>query len=55
MEDPVIATDGYTYERYAIEDWFDKFSTSPMTNMPIPSKVLTPNLSLKSIITNHLS
>eukprot|EP00298_Acanthocystis_sp_HF-20_P001066 c11455_g1_i1.p1 GENE.c11455_g1_i1~~c11455_g1_i1.p1 ORF type:complete len:575 (-),score=157.01 c11455_g1_i1:14-1738(-) len=31
MNNPVIATDGYIYERDAIEDWLMKSSTSPST------------------------
>lgn len=54
MEDPVKAADGHTYERYAIEEWFEKASTSPMTNLPVASKVLMPNVYVKSIIENHL-
>ena len=30
--DPVIAQDGYTYERRCIEDHFEMKQTSPMTN-----------------------
>jgi hypothetical protein len=44
MIDPVIAEDGCTYERSAIEDWFSGKSrpTSPMTGEFI-SKTLIPN------------
>ena len=31
MRDPVIASDGYSYERTAIEQWLDSFSTSAAT------------------------
>jgi hypothetical protein len=32
MKDPVVAADGHTYERGAIEDWFARGnSSSPMT------------------------
>ena len=31
MVDPVVAMDGFTYERYAIERWFRDHNTSPMT------------------------
>jgi hypothetical protein len=35
MEDPVVAADGHTYERRAIEGWFEKHLTSPITNLPL--------------------
>ncbi|KAJ3434582.1 regulator of chromosome condensation [Anaeramoeba flamelloides] len=50
MFDPVLASDGYSYEREAIEDWFSKKDTSPMTGANITSKVLVPNNSLKEQI-----
>ena len=31
MEDPVIALDGYTYERAAISTWLEQNETSPLT------------------------
>jgi hypothetical protein len=32
MQDPVLAADGFSYERAAIEDWFAKgHRTSPKT------------------------
>jgi hypothetical protein len=36
---PVVAADGYTYEREAIEQWFSTRSRSPMTNQTIATKV----------------
>ena len=52
MVDPVIAQDGHTYERKAIEAWFSTSAMSPMTNAPLPNgnKTLLPNFNLKSQI-----
>ncbi len=53
MSDPVIAADGYTYERAAIADWLARRPTSPMTNAPMPGGaggVLIPNHGLRSAI-----
>ena len=50
MADPVLAKDGYTYERSAIESWFRTRNTSPMTNAALPSKELLPNHTLRSAI-----
>ncbi|XP_071788780.1 WD repeat, SAM and U-box domain-containing protein 1-like [Asterias amurensis] len=50
MKDPVIAADGYSYERSSIEAWVRGNKTSPMTNSPLVHANLTPNRSLKMII-----
>ena len=55
MIDPVSAEDGHTYERRCIEDWFATgATTSPVTNEPLGSTRLHPNLVLKRLIANHL-
>ncbi|KAM6348903.1 WD repeat, SAM and U-box domain-containing protein 1 isoform 2-T5 [Alca torda] len=55
MKDPVIAADGYSYEKDAIENWIsNKRRSSPMTNLPLPSLVLTPNRTLKMAISRWL-
>ncbi|XP_055456565.1 WD repeat, SAM and U-box domain-containing protein 1 isoform X3 [Psammomys obesus] len=55
MKDPVIASDGYSYEREAMENWIHKKKrTSPMTNLVLPSLVLTPNRTLKMAINRWL-
>lgn len=51
MEDPVVAMDGYTYERSAISTWFQRHNTSPMTRAVIPP-TLVPNISQRSMIAN---
>ncbi|MGH0176383.1 UNVERIFIED_CONTAM: hypothetical protein FKN15_072640 [Acipenser sinensis] len=53
MKDPVIASDGYSYEREAIESWIHtKKHSSPMTNLPLKSVLLTPNRTLKMAISS---
>ncbi|NXS37153.1 WSDU1 protein, partial [Pomatostomus ruficeps] len=54
MKDPVIATDGYSYEREAMENWISKRRSSPMTNLPLHSLMLTPNRTLKMAINRWL-
>uniref|UniRef100_A0A2R8MTT0 WD repeat, SAM and U-box domain-containing protein 1 n=1 Tax=Callithrix jacchus TaxID=9483 RepID=A0A2R8MTT0_CALJA len=55
MKDPVIASDGYSYEKEAMENWIStKKRTSPMTNLVLPSVVLTPNRTLKMAIDRWL-
>ncbi|NXX75723.1 WSDU1 protein, partial [Urocolius indicus] len=52
MKDPVIAADGYSYEKEAMENWLSSNRrSSPMTNLPLPSLLLTPNRTLKMAIT----
>ncbi|KAI3808902.1 hypothetical protein L1987_24865 [Smallanthus sonchifolius] len=50
MVDPCVAADGYTYDRRAIEQWFEESDSSPMTNLPLTSRSLTPNYTLLSAI-----
>jgi hypothetical protein len=51
--DPVITADGHTYERKAIEMWFENHNTSPLTNVHLHSKDLIPNVTLKKLVTNY--
>ncbi|GIL63149.1 hypothetical protein Vafri_17256 [Volvox africanus] len=51
MRDPVVASDGFTYERAAIARWLAAGGrTSPMTNLPFASRLLFPNNVVKSAI-----
>ncbi|XP_048885511.1 WD repeat, SAM and U-box domain-containing protein 1-like isoform X2 [Brienomyrus brachyistius] len=51
MTDPVIAADGFSYEKDAIEGWISSRNrSSPMTNLPLQTTVLTPNRTLKLAI-----
>ncbi len=54
MEDPVVASDGNTYERAAITAWFQLHLTSPITNLPLETKMLFPNLALRSAILDYV-
>ncbi|OEL21600.1 U-box domain-containing protein 33 [Dichanthelium oligosanthes] len=51
MNDPHIAADGFTYEATAIKEWLDSGAdTSPMTNLSLAHRDLTPNRALRSAI-----
>ena len=50
MEDPVQCSDGRTYDRSAITRWLQNHDTSPMTNLPLETRALIPNLALKDAI-----
>lgn len=54
MEDPVIDCNGHTFERQAIEQWFQSHNTSPVTNLPVANKQLKPNYALKTCIDLYL-
>ena len=43
MHDPVIASDGHTYERGPIETWFSKRVVSPKTGSALETSALFPN------------
>eukprot|EP00929_Paragymnodinium_shiwhaense_P019701 TRINITY_DN13340_c0_g1_i1.p1 TRINITY_DN13340_c0_g1~~TRINITY_DN13340_c0_g1_i1.p1 ORF type:complete len:230 (+),score=23.36 TRINITY_DN13340_c0_g1_i1:90-692(+) len=50
MVEPVIAEDGYTYERSAVMAWFQRHRTSPLTNVQLHSLHLVPNFNIRSQI-----
>ena len=55
MKDPVMAADGYTYERVAIEQWLATGAgTSPKTNELLENEKLLPNKALKALIVGEL-
>ena len=47
FRDPVVAQDGHTYERQAIEAWIAKNGTSPITDQQISLENLYPNYAIK--------
>jgi hypothetical protein len=54
MVDPVVAADGYTYERKAIEKWLEAHDVSPTTNEILKNKILRPNYFLVQSLTSLL-
>jgi hypothetical protein len=48
MESPVMAADGFSYERAAITRWLQMNILSPMTGLRMPNRELRDNLSLKN-------
>jgi len=52
MVDPVVALDGHSYSRGAIQDWFRQGRlSSPCTNEQLASDQLVPNHSLRKAMT----
>lgn len=52
MKEPVICSDGHTYEKEAIMSL--KKSISPLTNQPINLNTIIPNRIIKELISNYL-
>lgn len=51
MKNPHVAADGFSYELEAMEEWLGMgHDTSPMTNLRLKHKYLTPNHTLRSLI-----
>ena len=53
MVDPVIAADGHTYERAAIQQWLQTKATSPVTSVLLKHTRLVPNVLAKTAIQSH--
>lgn len=45
-----MTADGHSYERHAIHHWLRERGTSPLTNLPLESTSLLPNLGLRQAI-----
>ena len=50
MERPVVCADGHSYEEDAIRRWLARSARSPMTNAPLQSTALVPNIALRHAI-----
>lgn len=57
MVNPVVAADGYSYERTAIENWLlqsaDKLCVSPTTGATLAHHFLIPNIDLRAAIADY--
>jgi hypothetical protein len=49
MREPVVAMDGHTYEKSAIEKWLKSSQTSPRSGEPM-EPITIPNMNLKKLI-----
>jgi hypothetical protein len=50
MNDPVILADGHSYEREIIVKWLEKKQVSPVTGSKLVHSYLTPNHTLRCVI-----
>mmetsp|Transcript_27122 Transcript_27122/g.63028 ORF Transcript_27122/g.63028 Transcript_27122/m.63028 type:complete len:308 (+) Transcript_27122:3-926(+) len=58
MKDPVVAADGHTYERSAIEEIFAQTPSgqevmSPASNTPLTHRVLMPNMVVQAMVARY--
>lgn len=53
--DPVLALDGFTYERAAIARWFVSRQTSPMTRAVLESRALIAHVAMQQIVEELVS
>ena len=54
MRDPVIAADGHTYEKAAMQQWLHQQQTSPTTGQALTHVRLVPNIVIRSVIQQQL-
>lgn len=53
MIEPVIAADGHTYERAAMQEWLLQHTTSPVTGVSLAHVRLVPNVLIRSVVARH--
>ena len=53
MNDPVVASDGFTYDRSFIEGWFRENNTSPTTGGELLTKELENETFEEAWLTKH--
>ena len=54
MREPVIAADGHTYEKAALESWLQLHNTSPVTGQLLGHMHIVPNVLVKIAIDSNL-
>jgi len=53
MHDPVVLTDGHTYERRYIEQWLEHSNTSPVSGAVLAKQAIFPNHALRNAIEEY--
>jgi len=54
MKDPVVDSEGFSFDRPAIEEWLKEHCTSPITRKILRIHQLIPNRALRDSIANHM-
>jgi len=55
IREPVVALDGFVYEKDAIESWFTQSNRSPTTNEPLDSIAVVPCHTLRCLIQDFVN
>lgn len=53
LREPVIAADGYTYERHAFQQWLKQHSESPVTGRPLQIIAMLPNFAIMAVVESN--
>lgn len=53
IQDPVVAADGHTYERSAIENWLLRKHTSPVNRQRLSQNSLVSNIAIRQLIDKY--
>ena len=53
MTQPVIAADGHTYEKIALQEWLRHHQTSPKTGLELSHTRLVPNVLIRRVLARH--
>lgn len=53
MSEPVVAADGHTYEKTALQEWLQQHNTSPVTGVTLAHTRLVPNVLIRSVLARH--
>ena len=51
FKDPVLASEGNTYERWAINNWIKTYKKSPPTNEILDNNILNNNIAVRQMLT----
>jgi hypothetical protein len=54
IENPVVSSEGHSYEKWAIDKWLHSQDTSPITGLFLSNQTLIPNYALKSAIDDYI-
>jgi hypothetical protein len=54
MKEPVMTSDGQSYEKKDILNWLEKNNTSPLTGVILQNKQIIDNFALKKIINDYV-
>ena len=50
LREPVIAADGHSYEKAALQDWLQHSNASPVTGILLPHNHVAANITLRQWI-----